>query len=165
MSPECTFDFTQKKFSGKFVDNDFKEHEEYLLEISKKRGKFEKGGDFYISEKYQLNLVRTLEKALLNISQSRLKRKLPIPKRKVFLDIAEQECIYELNLNNNKVVRHLKTENLGEDFEIFKMNYSMLLALITRHVTWSNIEEDIHYYRKPDTYDENLHFLMNFFAL
>ena len=41
----------------------------------------------------------------------------------------------------------------------------MLVGLITRHFTWTNIEEDINYYRKPNTYDENLHFLMNFFAL
>ena len=56
-------------------------------------------------------------------------------------------------------------ENLGEEFEIFKMNYSMLVALLTRHVTWSNIEEDIHYDRKPDVHDSNLEFLMNFLAL
>ena len=84
---------------------------------------------------------------------------------RVFLDIAEQEYLYELDLNNDKVVRLLKTENLGEEFEIFKMNYSMLVALLTRHVTWSNIEEDIHYDRKPDVHDSNLEFLMNFLAL
>ena len=70
-----------------------------------------------------------------------------------------------MDLNNNKVQRCLKTEDLGEEFEIFKMNYSMVLALLTRHVTWSNIEEDIHYYRKPDIHDANLEFLMNFLAL
>ena len=165
MSPGCAFDFTQKKFSGKFIDNDFKENEKYLLEISEKRGQFEKGGGFHISEKFQVNLTRSLQKALLNLSQSRLKRELPIPKRRVFLDIAEQDHLYELDLNNDKVVKFLKTENLGEEFEIFKMNYSMLVALLTRHVTWSNIEEDIHYYRKPDIHDSNLEFLMNFLAL
>ena len=170
MSPDCTYDFTQKKFSGKFVDNDFNEHEKYLTEISKKKdGRYEKGGEFHISKKYQLsNLSKTLEKTLLNISQSRLRRKLPIPVKKVFIDVTEQEHLYELNLTNNNVIMHLKTEsfeNLGEDFEVFSVNYSMLIALITRHVPWSSIEEDIHYYRKPDTYDENLYFLMNFFAL
>ncbi len=170
MSPNCTFDFTQKKFSGKFVDNDFNEYEKYLLEISKKKdGRYEKGGEFHISKKYQLsNLSKTLEKTLLNLSQSRLRRKLPIPAKEAFIDVTDQEYIYELNLTSNKVIRHLKTENfenLGEDFEVFRVNYSMLFALITRHVTWSNIEEDIHYFRKPDTYDENLHFLMNFLAL
>lgn len=165
MSPGCSFDFTRETFSGEFVDNDFKAHEKYLSEISKKRGKFEEGGAFYIAEKYQMNLVKTLEKTLLSIENSRLKRKLPIPKRKVFLDVIEQDHIYELNLNTNKVVTRLRTEDLGDDFEIFKMNYSMLIGLITRHFIWDNIEEDIHYYRKPDTYDQNLHFLMNFLAL
>jgi len=165
MSPKCTFDFKKKKFNGKFIDNEFKKYKKYLLKISKKRGKFEKNGEFYISKKYQLNLVKTLEKALLNLSRSRLKRKLPIPKRKVFLEVVEQKYIYELNLNNDKVVIHPKSKNLGKNFEIFKMNYAMLLGLITRHFTWTNIEEDINYYRKPNTYDENLHFLMNFLAL
>ena len=112
-----------------------------------------------------MNLVKTLEKTLINVENSRLRRKLPIPKRKVFIDILEQDHIYELNLKTNTVVTRLRTEDLGEEFEIFKMNYSMLIGLITRHFIWDNIEEDIHYYRKPNTYDQNLHFLMNFLAL
>ena len=165
MSPGCSFDFTKETFSGEFVDNNFKKHERYLSEISKKSGKFEEGGAFYISEKYRMNLVKTLEKTLINVENSRLRRKLPIPKRKVFIDILEQDHIYELNLKTNTVVTRLRTEDLGEEFEIFKMNYSMLIGLITRHFIWDNIEEDIHYYRKPNTYDQNLHFLMNFLAL
>ena len=68
-------------------------------------------------------------------------------------------------MKTNKVIKHKKNIYLGKEYEIFKMDYSMLVALLTRHVVWTNIEEDIHYFRKPNTYDENLHFLMNFLAL
>ena len=73
-------------------------------------------------------------------------------------------------INQNQNLVHIKKfevpgTRLKQNFEVFKMNYAMLLGLITRHFTWTNIEEDINYYRKPDTYDENLHFLMNFLAI
>ena len=165
MSPNCTFDFINKKFSGKFIDNDFTQFDKYLTEISEKTGKYEEGGHFYVSKKSQIDLSKSLEKALANLSQSREKRGLPVPSRRVFLDVFEQELLYELNLEDNKVQRHIKNGKLGDEYEIFRMNYSMLLALLTRHVTWSNIEEDIHYFREPDIYDGNLDFLMNFLAL
>ena len=38
----------------------------------------------------------------------------------------------------------------------------MLVGLITRHFTWTNIEEDINYYRKPNTYDEKSAFFDEF---
>ena len=94
-----------------------------------------------------------------------MKRGLPVPSRRVFLDVFEQEHLYELNLKDNKVERHAKTDDLGDEYEIFRMSYAMLLAFLTRHVSWSYIEEDIHYYRQPDIYDENLDFIMNFLAL
>ena len=165
MSPHCKFDFNKKEFTGEFVDNDFNQYGDYLLEISKKPGKYERGEHFYISKKYQINLEKTLEKALINLSQSRIKRNLPIPSRRVYIDILEQDQLYELDLFENKVNRREKNDDLGQEYEIFKMNYSMAIALLTRHVTFSNIEEDIHYFREPDIHDPNLEFLMNFLAI
>jgi len=115
MSPKCTYDFNNKKFSGKFIDNDFTLFDKYLTEVSNKTGKYEKGGHFYVSKKSQINLSKSLEKALLNLSQSREKRGLPIPSRRVFLDVFEQEHLYELNLRDNKVERHAKTDGLGDN--------------------------------------------------
>ena len=83
---------------------------------------------------------------------------LSVPKKLVYIDIFEKSWLYKLNMKTNKVIKHKKNIDLGKEYEIFKMDYSMLVALLTRHVVWTNIEEDIHYFRKPNTYDENLHF-------
>ena len=165
MSQKCIFDFKTKKFKGKFQDNNFLQYKKYLNLISKKKSKFEKNGEFYISKNYHVDLTKSMEKALNNLNNNRKKRKLKIPKRKVYIDVLEQNYIYELNIKSNKVIKRKKNQKLKGDFEKFKLNYSMLVGLITRHFTWTNIEEDINYYRKPNTYDENLHFLMNFFTL
>ena len=165
MSQKCTFDYKTKKFRGKFQDNNFSKYRKYLNLISKKKSKFEKNGKFYISKDYHIDLSKTLERALNNLTKNREKRKLKVPNRKVYIDVIEQDCIYELNMKNNKVIKRKNSQNLGNNYEIFKMNYSMLIGLITRHFTWTNIEEDINYYRKPNIYDENLHFLMNFFSI
>jgi UDP-MurNAc hydroxylase len=165
MSQKCTFDYKTKKFKGKFQDNNFAKFKKYLNLISKKPSKFEKNGGFYISRYHHKDLSKTMEKALDNLNKNREKRKLKIPNRKVYIDILEQDYIYELDIKNKKVIKKLNNQSLGNNYEIFKMNYSMLIGLMTRHFTWTNIEEDINYYRKPNTYDENLHFLMNFFSI
>ena len=45
------------------------------------------------------------------------------------------------------------------------MQYSLLLGLLTKHFVFSNIVEDIEYYRSPNRYNEQLHFLMNFLSV
>lgn len=165
MSPKCSFDFKNKIFKGKFVDNYFNKHPKYLNKIGKKKNNFTKNKDFHITKNYEIDLTKSLEKALTNLNSSRLKRELKIPKKLVYIDIFEKSWLYKLNMKTNKVIKHKKNIYLGKEYEIFKMDYSMLVALLTRHVVWTNIEEDIHYFRKPNTYDENLHFLMNFLAL
>ena len=50
-----------------------------------------------------------MEKALNNLNNNR-KRKLKIPKRRVFIDVLEQNSYYELNIRSNKVIKRKKSK-------------------------------------------------------
>ena len=63
------FDFKTKKFKGKFQDNNFLQCKKYLNLISKKKSKFEKNGEFYISKNYHVDLTKSMEKALNNLNK------------------------------------------------------------------------------------------------
>ena len=76
----------------------------------KKKSKFEKNGEFYISKNYHVDLTKSMEKALNNLNKNREKRKLKIPKRKVYIDVLEQNYIYELNIKSNKVIKRKKSK-------------------------------------------------------
>ena len=52
-----------------------------------------------------------MEKALNNLNNNRKKEKLKIPKRRVFIDVLEQNFIYELNIRSNKVIKRKKIKN------------------------------------------------------
>lgn len=164
MSPGCVFDVKSNKISGKFYDTDFSKNKKYIDLISKKNNIFEEGGKFYINESLQINLLPLLKKAVKNINYQREKREIRIPKTIPYLSTGNNR-VFKLDLNSENVEILSRNEIKDKSFEIFNMHYSLLLGLLTKHFVFSNVVEDINYYRSPNKYDERLHFLMNFLSV
>ena len=58
-----------------------------------------------------------------------------------------------------------KNQIKDKSFEIYTMQYSLLLGLLTKHFVFSNVVEDVEYYRSPNKHNKQLHFLMNFLSV
>ena len=53
-----------------------------------------------------------------------------------------------------------------EAYEIFRMPYSLLVALLTRHYNFSNVKtQHMTFFRKPNIFNPDLHILMSFLQL
>ena len=164
MSPNCTFKFNKEKVLGKFEDTIYKKHRKYINLISSKKNIYDDGGKFFVSKELRINLFLLIQKAIKNINVQRKKRKITIPKTIPYLSIGDGK-IFKLDLKKEKVEIFDEKQIKDLKYEVFKMQYSLLLGLLTRHFIFSNVVEDVEYYRSPNNYDERLHFLMNFLSL
>ena len=82
-----------------------------------------------------------------------------------FIDVGQSD-LYRLTLSDNSVTR--VAENMIEDeaYEIFRMPYSLLVALLTRHYNFSNVKtQHMTFFRKPNIFNPDLHILMSFLQL
>lgn len=164
MSPNCTFKFNEEKVFGKFEDTIYKKHKKYINLISSKKNIYDDGGKFFVSKELRINLFLLIKKAIKNINVQRKKRKITIPKTIPYLSIGDGK-VFKLDLKKEKVEIFYEKQIKDLKYEIFKMQYSLLLGLLTRHFIFSNVVEDVEYYRSPNNYDERLHFLMNFLSV
>ena len=164
MSPNCIFDFKTGKVKGKFQDTIFGNHKKYVDFISKKKNIYDDGGKFYVNENLQINLKILIEKAIKNINFQRKKRGIKIPDTIPYLSTGNGQ-VFKLDLKNEDVKVLNQKQITDARYEIFIMQYSLMLGLLTKHFVFSNVVEDIEYYRSPNRYDEKLHFLMNFMSV
>ena len=164
MSPGCVFNLKSNRVSGNFHDTNFSKHKDYINIIYKKNDIYDSGGKFYVDRNLQINLLPLLTKAIKNINYQRKKRKIKIPNTIPYLSTGNDK-VFKLDLKNENVEILDKNQIKDKSFEIFSMRYSLLLGLLTKHFIFSNVVEDIDYYRSPNKYNERLHFLMNFLSV
>ena len=132
--------------------------------ISSKKNIYDDGGKFFVCKELRINLFLLIKKAIRNINVQRKKRKITIPKTIPYLSIGDGK-VFKLDLKKEKVEIFDEKKIKDLKYELFKMQYSLLLGLLTRHFIFSNVVEDVEYYRSPNNYDERLHFLMNFLSV
>ena len=164
LSPNCIFDLKTNKIYGKFQDTNFTKHKKYIDIISKKKSIYDDGGKFYVNQDLRINLLLLIRKAIKNINYQRKKRRIKIPKTIPYLSTGNGK-VFRLNLKKENVEILKENQIKDKNFEIFSMQYSLLLGLLTKHFVFSNIVEDVEYYRSPNRYNEQLHFLMNFLSV
>lgn len=159
-----SYDFEADKRHGKYIEKNHANSPEYLSKIAQVKNKFSPGGSFFIDKKEQIDLTKLLSAAREKQSIWQ-KRKKIISDSIYFFDIGE-EFLYKLNLASTKVEKINKSSMTDKKYEIFILQYSLLLGICTGHYIWSNIKTQyIDYYRQPDEFNSNLHFLMNFFHI
>ena len=157
-----SYDFDSDTRYGNFLDSSFSSHSGYIKKISNFKNKFEEGGSFYISKSEYIDLTKLLSIARAKQKDWQKKRNI-ISDTVFYFDIGEQ-FLYRISLNSSEVKKILKNKVYDKFYEIFILPYSLLIGLCTGHYIWSNIKTQyINYYRNPDIFDPDLHFLMNFF--
>lgn len=160
LSENCVFDIKNNFVSGSYSEHSYVKDTDYFDEISKIKLPFDKDGIFYINKSEEIDLSTLLEVA--RKKQEEWQKRLNINLNSVFFIDVGQQHLYRLCLSDS-TVKKVKEENIEDkEYEIFRMPYSLLIALLTRHYNYSNIKTQfINFYRKPDIFNPNLHILMS----
>ena len=160
LSENCSYDFSKKKISGKFINHTFKNMEPYFKEISKLQSPFEKGGSFWIhpSQRIDLTNLISVARGKQKVWQERYKIK---SKLVFFIDIG-QKYLYRMSLDNTEVARVEEKKISDNSYEIFRIPYSLFIGFLTRHYNYSNLKTQfVSFYRKPNNFFPELHILMS----
>lgn len=162
MSNLCSYDTATGQMDGKYEHKTHITEQEYIQDISTKPSKFEKGGAFWIQEDQRIDLTRLLVKARQH--QKVWQDRKGIVSDKIFFIDLGQGYYYRLSLDSLDVttVKEIKDEK----YEIFRMPYSLMVALLTAHYNYSNVKTQfMSFYRQPDDFDPDLHILMSFLQM
>ena len=164
LSEGCQFDLHTGQRFGEFNERGFSSERGYVESISRISGPFDEGGNFYIAPSERIDLTRMLTTARLNQKkwQDRTDTK---SQATYFIDVGESE-LYRLSLANTKVTR-VKENNIDDErYEIFRIPYSLLVGLLTRHFNYSNVKtQHMSFFRKPNLFDPELHILMSYLQI
>jgi hypothetical protein len=160
LSENCSFDFNSKEVEGDFIDHSYDKSLEYFKEISLVQSPFDEGGVFWIAETEQIDLSALLYNA--RAKQVIWQKRLNIDSTSVFfIDVGHQE-IYRLCLADDSVTSIKESHIKDEEYEIFRIPYSLLIAFLTRHYNYSNLKTQfVNFYRKPNIFNPELHLLMS----
>ena len=160
LSENCSFDFDNKKVTGKFIDHSYDNSLEYFKEISLLQCPFDEGGVFWIAKSEQIDLSTLLFNA--RAKQITWHKRLNIESTSVFLIDVGQDDLYRLTLENDSVSKIKENDIKDDEFEIFRIPYSLLIAFLTRHYNYSNLKTQfVDFYRKPNIFNPELHLLMS----
>lgn len=165
MISQCgTFDLAAKKALTPFEPAAYADQLEYLRDISTRPGPFDHGGLFNIQPSEWIDLTPLLIRA-------RERQKLWQDRKGVKLDSVYfidcgQDMLYRFCLGDLSVTRVREANISDEAYEIFRMPYSLLVGLLTRHYNYSNVKtQHMTFYRKPNVFNRDLHILMSFLQL
>lgn len=164
LSQKMSYDIKTDIVEGDYKQLSFEDEHEYVEAISLDKGPFSKGGSFYISDDEQVDLTRLLKMARQR--QNEWQQRKNIESDSVFFIDVGQSDLYRLTLGDDTVTR--VPEHMIEDnaYEIFRMPYSLLVALLTRHYNFSNVKtQHMTFFRKPNIFNPDLHILMSFLQI
>jgi hypothetical protein len=89
-------------------------------------------------------------------------KRLNIESTSVFLIDVGQDDLYRLTLENDSVSKIKENDIKDNEYEIFRIPYSLLIAFLTRHYNYSNLKTQfVDFYRKPNIFNPELHLLMS----
>jgi hypothetical protein len=164
LSQKMSYDLTTNKTQGKYELIRYQDEVEYLEAISKLKGPFEEGGTFFIAKSEQIDLSKLLTKARERQHGWQIRRKI-VSDAVFFLDVGQDE-LYRLCLGDLNVSKVQEGQIIDEAYEIFRMPYSLLIAMLTQHYNYSNVKtQHMTFFRKPDKFNPDLHILMSFLQL
>ncbi|MBT5230247.1 MAG: MBL fold metallo-hydrolase [Methylococcales bacterium] len=160
MSELSTYDFTTDNQTGTYVKSSHASSADYLKRISETPGPFDENGLFWVSPSERIDLSPLLEKA--REKQAFWQKRLNISADSVYFIDVGQPTLYRLSLNEDSVSRVNENDITEDTYEIFRVPYSLMVAMLTRHYNYSNVKTQfIDFYRKPNTFNQNLHILMS----
>jgi hypothetical protein len=160
LSPGSSYDIISRDLKKGYPQPTEKQNELYLEVLEKKPDFFEQGGKFYIEESQQKDVIRLLQTA--RQKQKKWQDIKEIVSEKVFFIDIKKNYLYRFSLANSEVAKVKHDAIKDEAYEIFRMPYSLLIGLLTGLYKISDVEDShISYFRKPNTYDPDLHNLMN----
>jgi UDP-MurNAc hydroxylase len=160
LSPGSCYDINSRELKKGYPQPTEKQNELYLEALEKKPDFFEQGGKFYIEESQQKDVIRLLQTA--RQKQKKWQDMKEIVSEKVFFIDIKKNYLYRFSLANVEVSKVQHDAIKDEAYEIFRMPYSLLIGLLTGLYKISDVEDShISYFRKPNTYDPDLHNLMN----
>ena len=112
-----------------------------MRDIGKRPGPFDRGGLFHIVPSEQFNLLPLLERA--RERQKIWQDRKEVKSDAVFFIDCGQEWLYRLCLGDLTVTRVKEAEIKDAAYEIFRMPYSLLLGMFTRHYNYSNVKTQL----------------------
>jgi len=164
ISQSGTYDLAAGEVLTPYHPVSYEDELEYLTDISVRPGPFDQGQLFNIQPSEWLDLTVTLARA-------REKQKVWQDRKKVVSDSVfyidcGQEWLYRLCLGDVEVTKVKEDEISDASYEIFRMPYSLLIGLLTKHYNYSNVKtQHMTFYRKPNVFNRDLHILMSFLQL
>ena len=164
LSQMMQFDFETEQPVGEYQSVTYADEQEYLEDIAARPGAFDPGGLFHIETSQRIDLTALLVRARRRQREWQLKRGF-VSDSVYFIDVGEA-ALYRLCLEDETVRRVGENDICDERYEIFRMPYSLLIGLLTRHYNYSNVKtQHMTFYRQPDVFNRDLHILMSFLQL
>ncbi len=158
------YDLAAKKALTPFEPVLYDDQIEYLRDIAGRPGPFDRGSLFHIEASERIDLTPLLARA--RERQKMWQDRKEVKSDSVFFIDCGQEWLYRLCLGDLTVVRVKEAEIADAVYEIFRMPYSLLVGMLTRHYNYSNVKtQHMMFFRKPNIFNRDLHILMSFLQL
>jgi L-ascorbate metabolism protein UlaG (beta-lactamase superfamily) len=156
-----TYDLAAKKALTPFEPITYEDQIEYLRDIASRPGPFDKGGLFYIQPSEWIDLTDMLVRA--RERQKVWQQRRSVVSDAVFFIDCGQEWLYRLCLADTSVTKVKEKDISDAAYEIFRMPYSLLIGMLTRHYNYSNVKtQHMTFNRQPNIFNRDLHILMSF---
>lgn len=161
LSEGCGFDFATGEKFGTYREMSHEQGWDYIKAISEIPGPFSEGGLFYIAPSEQIDLSRILPSARKKQMDWQQRLGLSDIDSVYFIDVGH-EHLYRLCLGDDSVTKVKEADIADESYEIFRVPYSLMIGMLTRHYNYSNVKTQfIDFYRKPNVFNPDLHILMS----
>lgn len=160
LTNRCSFDFETGKVAGAYAQHTHEGDWDYIEAISRKPGPFDENGLFWIDPSERVDLISLLSPA--RIKQQVWQQRSGVQSEAIFFLDVGQSSLYRLSLADTEVSRVKEAEISDDAYEIFRVPYSLMIGLLTRHYNYSNVKTQfINFKRKPDVFNPDLHIMMS----
>ena len=159
-----TYDLAANQALSEYEPLSYDDQIEYLRDIASRPGPFEQNGLFNIQPSEWIDLTVALSRA--RERQKVWQDRKGIVSDSVFLIDCGQEWLYRFCLADLSVRKTREDQITDEAYEIFRMPYSLLIGMLTKHYNYSNVKtQHMTFFRKPNIFNRDLHILMSFLQI